>query len=98
MKPIVATVITVTALVLVAAVLDSESFRFRRGGSRAVICQKFLAERNCHRCSDYFYAPTEEEADKKCEDMGYDEAYYFPRVAAVFRWMVSNCDCASDGQ
>ena len=98
MKPIMIAAITVMAVFLFGAVLDSQSFRFRRGGGQAVVCQKFVAEKNCHKCSDYFYAESEEEADKKCEDMGYDQAYYFPRVAAVFRWMLSNCDCASDGQ
>ena len=96
MKPLLVFVVAVTAIVLFGAVLDSDSFRGRRGGSQAVICRKFVADKNCHQCSDYFWAQTQDEADKKCEDMGFDEAYYFPRVGAAFRWMVPNCDCASD--
>jgi hypothetical protein len=31
-----------------------------------VVCRKFVAEKNCHKCSDYFHARSEDEAKAKC--------------------------------
>ncbi|MFH0959370.1 MAG: hypothetical protein V1897_11770 [Pseudomonadota bacterium] len=36
------------------------------GGSVYVICRKYIPERNCYKCGEYFHARTEDEAVKKC--------------------------------
>ena len=66
------------------------------GGSVYVICRKFIPERNCYKCAEYFHARSEDEAVKKCGKRGYDQAYYFRSMGSMQRWMLGNCTCDHD--
>jgi len=61
-----------------------------------VVCRKFVAEKNCHKCSDYFHARSEDEAKAKCGKKGYSEANYFGSFGSMTRWMLPNCSCDND--
>jgi len=60
-----------------------------------VVCRKYDASGNCHKCSDYFSVRSEEEAQRKCGKRGAD-TYFVPSVQAMFRWKVSHCTCEEE--
>jgi len=65
-----------------------------------VVCRKYVAQENCHKCSDYFAVQTEDEAVRKCEKRGYTdfaEPNYFPSLGRVAAWILSHCTCG-DGE
>ena len=57
-----------------------------------VVCRRYVAEGNCHKCSDYFYVNSEDEAQRRCDKLG-ATPYYFPGVGAMEFWMRGNCPC-----
>jgi hypothetical protein len=65
-------------------------------GDIYVVCRKFVAERNCYKCSDYFHVRSEDEAKKKCGKKGYSEANYFGSMRSLQRWILPNCTCDND--
>jgi hypothetical protein len=63
------------------------------------VCRKFVVDRNCYKCSNYFAVRSESEAQAKCSRWGADEdPYYFPSVGRVFSWKLPNCTCDSDDE
>lgn len=61
------------------------------------VCRKYMVERNCYKCSNYFAVRSEAEAQAKCARWGADEdPYYFPSVGRVFSWKLPNCTCDHD--
>lgn len=61
-----------------------------------VVCWKYVADKNCNKCSKYFSVRSEEEAQRRCKKMGFAEPNYFPSTQHVFRWMLSHCTCDED--
>ena len=66
------------------------------GGTVYAKCRKFVPERNCYKCGEYFHARSEDEAVKKCGKKGYDQAFYFRSMGSMQRWMLGNCTCDND--
>ena len=60
------------------------------------VCWKYVTEKNCNKCSDYFSVQNEEEAIRKCKRRGYGEPNYFQSVGQIRRWILSNCTCGDD--
>ncbi len=56
------------------------------------VCRRFVADRSCYKCSEYFYVDSEDEAQQRCAKLG-AQPYYFPGVRAMERWILGNCPC-----
>lgn len=61
-----------------------------------VVCWKYVPEKNCNQCSDYFSVQTEDEAIRKCKKKGFAEPNYFPSVGRIRAWVLSHCTCGDD--
>ena len=57
-----------------------------------VVCRRFVADQSCHKCSDYFYVNSEDEAQQRCGKLG-AQPFYFPGVERMSFWMRRNCSC-----
>jgi len=57
-----------------------------------VVCRRFIADKGCHKCSDYFYVNSEDEAQQRCGKLGGDP-FYFPGVGRMSFWMRGHCSC-----
>jgi hypothetical protein len=57
------------------------------------VCRTYVANKNCYKCSDYFSVRSQDEAEERCSQMGYDETNYFPSVGAIAAWKLGNCTC-----
>ncbi len=86
MKNLLGTVAVVAAAILFA--LPDMTF----SAQVLVVCRRYVTEGNCHKCSDYFYVNTEDEAQSRCGKLG-ATPYYFPGVGAMEFWMRGNCPC-----
>jgi hypothetical protein len=61
-----------------------------------VVCWKYVPEKNCNKCSDYFSVQNEDEAIRKCQRRGFAEPNYFPSVGRIRAWVLSHCTCGDD--
>ena len=57
-----------------------------------VLCRRFIADQGCHKCSDYFYVNSEDEAGQRCGKLG-GQPFYFPGLGPMSFWMRGNCSC-----
>ncbi|MGC8658837.1 MAG: hypothetical protein ACP5U1_07160 [Desulfomonilaceae bacterium] len=83
-------------LVVVAGLCLTPQIQAQSGRPVYVVCRKYISERSCFKCSDYFHANSEKEAREKCLSNGYDEPNYFRSLFAVRRWLLGHCTCGKD--
>lgn len=83
-----------TALVLLTAAIfmapaSSHAFMY-------VVCTKYSTSDNCTKCSQYFSANSESEAESECSKKGYSSANTFRTLGAVSAFKMPTCDCKVD--